>query len=231
MKKITLLFILSFTLLTCALAPSAIHAQALTDSETEEASGSSSIESIKKIIKENLNSGLVQGAIENLINRKVAMIGEVSRVTDETITLTNRLGTRIIPVSDVLSITKDGKDLSVTDIAVENWILVLGKIKDDNFTPIFIEVSAKSFRPKNQFVTIGTVTDITATTITIDPRSSDSEKEIKLVKGTTFEGVDGEEINKSLLSEDITVLISGYIEDESMEAATVHSLAVIETDE
>ena len=231
MQKITSLFIVSLTMLYGVLTPVSIYAQTKTDSETQEASDSSSIENIKKIIKDNLNSGLVRGTIDNLMNRKVALIGEVSRVTDEAITVTNRLGTRIIQVTDVLSITKDGKNIEITDVAVENWILVLGKITDDNFTPVFIEVNEDTLRPKEQFISIGTVTQITATKITIDPRNSDSEEEISLVTNTTYENSNGEEINKSLITQDITVLVTGYIDDGVMEAATVHSLAVIQTDE
>ena len=232
------LFVVSLLSIACVVTP-VVQAQAPTADEpvtdttnTKEASGSSSIESIKKIIKDNLNSGLVQGTIDNLLNRRVAMIGKVSRVTGETITLTNRLGTRIIPLTEVISITKSDKDIKITDIAVENWILILGKIKEDNFTPVFIEVSTESLRPKSQFVSIGTVTDISTNSITIIPRSStDSEKEITLVKNTTYENSNGEAISKSDLTEDITVLITGYTDDNSMEAATIHSLAVIETDE
>lgn len=213
------------------LTPMSIYAQTNADSETQEASDSSSIENIKKIIKDNLNSGLVRGTIDNLMNRKVALIGKVDRVTDETITVTNRLGTRIIPVTNVLSLTKDASDIKITDVAVENWILVLGKIADDTFTPVFIEVYEETLRPKEQFVSIGTVTQISANTITIDPRNSNSEEEISLVKTTTYENSNGEEINKSLITEDITVLVTGYLDNGDMQAATVHSLAVIQTDE
>ena len=231
MQKISSLFIVSLLMLCGILTPVHSYAQTNTESETQEASDSSSIENIKKIITDNLNSGMVRGTIDNLMNRKVALIGEVSRVTDETITVTNRLGTRIIEVTNVLSLTKNNTDIEITDIAVENWILVLGKISNDTFSPVFIEVNEKTLRPKEQFVSIGTVTQISANTLTIDPRNSDTEEEISLVKTTTFENSNGDAINKALITEDITVLVTGYLDDGDMQAATIHSLAVIQTDE
>ncbi len=199
---------------------------------TDEATGSASFENIKKIIKENIENSKVKGAIDNLLNRKIALLGEVSRVTDETITITNRLGTRIIPLAESLSITRDGKEIKVTDIAVENWVTILGKIKDDDFSPVFMFVSAKSLQPKTQYVNIGTITKITKTSISIEPRSGEGEKEIFVTKTTDFEDLTGVKILLTDLSEDITVLVSGQENETKIEATTIRSLAPLtESDE
>lgn len=195
--------------------------------EESDPTQSASLEGIKKIIEENLNSGVVRGTIDNLLNRKTAILGEVSRVTEETITITNRQGTRIIPINDTLSITKDSKTITASEIAVENWVTVLGKIAEDNFSPTFLWVYSQSPMPQNQYVSIGTITDITGTTITIVPRSDENSATINVLNSTEYEDVDGVEISLSDLSEDITILVSGYENESKIEAKTIRSLAPI----
>ncbi len=198
-----------------------------TKTPDDEATQSASLENIKKIIKDNIENSKVKGAIDNLLNRKVALLGEVTRVTDETITISNRLGTRIIPLAANLSITKDGKEIKVTDIAVENWVTILGKIKDDDFSPSFIFVSTESLQPKTQYIKIGTITKVSKTSITIKPRSDETEKEIFVTKTTSFEDLNGVAMKLTDLSEDITVLVSGHETETKVEATTIRSLAPI----
>lgn len=233
-KKSTLLIPLFSLLLLSAVSfvqPNNLVVHAQETEQTETASGSATFENIKKIIKENIENSKVKGAIDNLLNRRVALIGEVSRVTGETITITNRLGTRIIPISEAIAITKAGKSVEISDIAVENWVTVLGRTVDDTFSPVFVDISTESLRPKPQYVGIGTITEITNTTLTILPRSGESEKTIKLVRNTTYEDQAGEEINLSQLTEDITVLVTGFELESGVEALTVRSLATISEDQ
>lgn len=192
-----------------------------------EATQSASLANIKQIIKENIAKSKVKGAIDNLLNRKVAVIGQVSRITDETVTITNRLGTRIVPLGDAVSILKDGKPIKSSEIAVENWVSILGRIRDDDFSPVFVYVYTKSLLPKSQFVRIGTITTLTKTSITIKPRSGEEEKIITLSKATEFEDLSGVEITLADLSEDLTILVSGVEAESKVEATTIRSLAPI----
>lgn len=203
-----------------------------TPTSKDEATQSASLENIKKIIKDNIENSKVKGAIDNLLNRKIAILGQVSRVTDETITISNRLGTRIIPLAENLSILRDEKEIKITDIAVENWVTILGKIKDDDFSPSFIYVSTTSLQPKTQYIKIGTITAVSKTSITIKPRSNEAEKEISVTKTTSFEDLNGVAIELADLSEDVTVLVSGHETETKVEATTIRSLApVAESDE
>lgn len=158
-------------------------------------------------------------------DKKEAVIGEVTRVTDETITLSSRHGTKIVPVTKEVSITKGGKDIELTDLAVENWVTVLGKIIEDNFSPVFIYVYSQSLQPKSQYVAIGTITEITRNTITITPRSGDTDKTINILNTTEFEDLNGLEISLSDLEKDITVLVSAHETETKIDALTVRSLA------
>jgi hypothetical protein len=219
--------ILTSFLIICVLTLTLAHTSYAQEAD-KESSNSASMDSIKKIIKDNLSSGVVQGAIDNLLNKKIATIGEVTRVTDETITINDRSGVRIIPIQDTHSISKADKEIEVSDIAVENWVTVLGKLKDDNFSPVFIYVHTKSLLPKRQVVYIGTITDITKNTIKINPRSGEKETTINILKSTDFEDLNGVEVSLSDLEEDITILVSGHNDDDDeISALTIKSLAPI----
>ena len=221
---LTLACLLFVSTLALSNVRSAVYAQ------EKESTQSASLENIKKIIKENISKGTVRGAIDNLLNRRTAIIGEVTRVTDETITITNATGTRIIPTDQTLLITREEKEIQKSEIAVENWATVLGKLTDDTFSPVFLYIHTKSILPKTQYVTIGTITEITKNTITLIPRSQPEEKTITIVTTTDFETLDGSPAALKDLSEDITVLVSGYETDSKIEAATIRSLAPVVED-
>jgi len=225
-KKITLILAL-FILISGVLAPTANAQEKAKIAQEAQATESGSFDNIKQIIKENIENSKVKGAIDNLLNRKIAIIGEITRVTDETITISNRLGNRIIPIPKDVFITKAAKEIAVSDIAVENWIVILGKIKDDDFTPVFMDISTETLQPKTQFVEIGTITTFGKNSLTIIPRSSTEEKQIDLVKNTTYEDLDGEPISLNNLTEDITVLVSGYESDSGIEASTIRSIVEV----
>ncbi|MBU0975062.1 hypothetical protein KKD03_05180 [Patescibacteria group bacterium] len=190
--------------------------------ETNEATNSS--ESLKDIMK-NADLEKVNGAINNLLNKKMAMIGEVTRITDESITITNTSGIKILALNNNSKIIKSSKEIAVEKIEVENWVMVLGKIEDDEFTPHFIYVSTKTLRPKTQEVMIGTIASISAFEVKISTRSGDEEKILKLSKDTNYQDSDGEEASASNFSKDINVLVTGVNDDISTTALTLRSLA------
>lgn len=216
LKKLSILFILSLAII---LKPSFL---VFAQDETKEATNSS--ESLKDIMK-NADLGKVNGAINNLLNKKVAMIGKVTRITDESITITNISGIKILNLDSNPKILKDLEEIEVEKIEVENWITVLGKIEDDEFTPHFIFVSATTLRPKNQEVMIGVITSITNTEVKVRARSGDEEKTLKLSKTTSFQDSDGEEVSASSFSEDINILITGTNDETNTTALTLRSLA------
>jgi len=216
-----------------ALAPTLpIHAQGENNSETEEVindtdspTASESIKDIKKIIKENIENNKVKGAINNLLNRKIAMIGQITRITDDAITIKNISGTKILALDSNPKITKDNKVIDVERIEVENWTMVLGKLKDDNFSPHFIFIFSKTLRPKTQVVLIGTITSISKSEIKITPRSGNEETILKLSTNTNYQDYDGEKASLNNFSEDINVLITGFENNNGFTAATLKSLA------
>lgn len=221
-----LLSMIAFLSILAVVTPT-IHAQKATATPSAQATDSATIQGIKKIIQENISSDKVMGAIDNLINKNVGMIGKVTRITDSAISLSNQSGTKILPIDQSITITKDNKEIGVTDIAVDNWVTVLGKEDDNTLTPKFIFVSTKDLRPRTQFTSIATITKIEKNSITVLPRSGGEERVITLVKATKYEDASGETIKVTTLTNDVTVLITGYVTDTGIEAATIRSLATL----
>ncbi|NCO12300.1 MAG: hypothetical protein COZ34_05155 [Candidatus Pacebacteria bacterium CG_4_10_14_3_um_filter_34_15] len=215
-KKLFILLILSlFVIFTPAFF---VFAQEKTDEAT------SSSGSLKDIMK-NADLGKVNGAINNLLNKKVAMIGEVTRITDESITITNLSGIKILDLSNNPKIIKDSKEIAVDKIEVENWVTVLGQVEDDEFISRLIYVSATTLRPKTQEVMIGTITSITNSEVKVRTRSRDEEKTLKLSKSTSYQDSDGEKANINSFSKDINILVTGTNNEISTTALTLRSLA------
>jgi len=173
----------------------------------------------------NADLGKVNGAINNLLNKKVAMIGEVTRITDESITITNLSGIKILDLSNNPKIIKDSKEIAVDKIEVENWVTVLGQVEDDEFISRLIYVSATTLRPKTQEVMIGTITSITNSEVKVRTRSRDEEKTLKLSKSTSYQDSDGEKANINSFSKDINILVTGTNNEISTTALTLRSLA------
>ncbi len=216
LKKLLILSVLSFSVIfTQSFFVFAIE-------ETNEATSSS--ESLKDIMK-NADLGKVNGAINNLLNKKVAMIGKVTRITDESITITSLSGIKILNLSSNPKILKGSEEIAVGKIEVENWVTVLGKIEDDEFTPHFIYVSVATLRPKTQEVVIGTITTISISEVTIKTRSGDEEKTLKLSKTTDYQDSDGEKVSALSFSKDINVLVTGTNDEINTTALTLRSLA------
>lgn len=217
LKKLLILIIIGLAVFGPTLV---VFAQEKTDEAT------SSSESIKEIMK-NADLKKVNGAINNLLNKKVAMIGEVARITDESITITNILGTRILALNNNPKIIKNKEIIGVEKVEVENWVMVLGKLEEDNFSPHFIYVSTETLRPKNQEVIMGTITSISNSELKISNRSGNEEQTLKLSKNTNYQNSNGEEVSASNFSKDLNVLVTAFIDDSSTTVATLRSLAAL----
>ncbi|MFZ1721906.1 MAG: hypothetical protein WAU07_05375 [Microgenomates group bacterium] len=185
------------------------------------------IDEIKKRIEKNRSR--VQGTIDELLGKRRGFIGEIRRVTGESITVENGDGTTIIALSESLTLVKDGDALEVDDIAVGNWAIVMGSVQDStSIEPQFVEVYDETLEPDPKSVTLGTITEISAKEITIVSRSTNEELTFDIVTTTDFQNADGSEIKRTDFEEDMNCLITGSLADETIEALTIRSLAPLD---
>lgn len=192
----------------------AANASKSANSDTDPASSSSAEETtmelkrrIEKVVEEKREQ--IKGAISSLLADKHGFTGEVSRLSQEAITLKQNGDSRIIPIDEDLTILQKGKKIKADRIEVGNWVTVIGSGSTDKFNPEYILVSAENLRPKDRVVTIGSLTEVGRSTIKIIPRGSGEVREFSIIKTSKLENVDGTAIKLTDFDEDLSVLVIG----------------------
>lgn len=229
MKSKLLQLALVFTLL-CAVVAVPIRTLAADDT-SEEASNSATTSELKKRIEKVVDEKReqIKGVLQDLLANKKGFIGEITRISEEAITVKSADNTTIIPIAESLNIMQDGKDLEVSAIEVGNWVTVLGNKDGEGIEAEYLMVSDDSLSPKPQLVNLGSITEITRTSITITTRGTQEDRELNIVKGTEFQDVDGEEATVAEFEEDLNVLVVAVQGDkEGWDLLTVRSLAPFE---
>ncbi len=198
--------------------------------DTENAPGEAdtskeTIEEIKRRIEKN--SDLVKGVTDQK-DALIGIIGEVTRITGESVTVRSQTATTIIALPETVIITSGKKNIKPEEIAVGNWVGIIGVRDDDAFTPRSISVSTQSLRPKEQEVSLGTISKINRASIEFAPRGTDSTKTLAIAKSTSFEDVDGNTIKVTDLDTDVAVLVVAQQIDENLTLATIRSLVPLE---
>lgn len=182
-------------------------------------------ERIEKIVGEKKEQ--IQGAIDELSLRKRGFIGEVQRVTEETITVKNHKGTEIISIHDDMTILKAGKPIAVESIAVGDWLVVIGFIEDDTLIAKRILVSSETLRPLNHVVALGSVVERTSKELTVLTRKGD-EVTFAVSTKTAYQDKDGETARATEFTEDMQILVIGYETDSGKIATKVRSVVALE---
>lgn len=226
-KKIkkTLLFTLSLLLLFLV---TPVTAQEATDSSSSILDDDKKIENMKRYLQNAADNPNVKKILGELSQQKRGFIGQVERVTKENLTLTNSKGTEIISFSDQVTLLKANKEISIDDVAVDDWLVVMGLIIDDTFTPKRILVSSTTLRPQNHIVILGTIIDQTNSELTLLSRQNE-EISFDLNKKTQYQDHDGVVSKGSEFIEDLQVLVVGYENDEGKVASVIRTLVPLET--
>jgi hypothetical protein len=183
-------------------------------------------ERIEKIVEEKKDQ--IKGIINNLDSNKQGFIGEVSRISEETITVKTNKATKIIPITDDVELLENNKKIELSDIAVGNWLVVMGVIEDDTFRPIRILVSDDTLRPLPSYITLGSINSIERYELIVKPRTGEEEMPITLNSKTIYEDLNGEEIVRTDIEEDTQALIIALDDDGEKTAKRVRILTVVD---
>lgn len=206
--------------------PSATTAPTATASATP--APTDSLENIKKIIKDKNNLQKVKGAISQSLNRNFAILGEVTRISGESITIKDRTGTKILPVDENIPIIRDKKSIKIDDVAVGNATLVLGRNESEIFTPKIIYIYTKNIKPEPQNVYIGIIKKISKTELEIAPRNQESDKKFVINKNTKYTNDEGDTIKFEQIEQDTTILVTAKRLENSEEVLTIKSLVPVD---
>lgn len=226
--KIKQLFLTSLVLglfsLTLAVGPISAQEEASDSTKTTQ----NLRERIERIVEEKKEQ--IRGVINNLESQKQAFIGQVIRISEETITVKTNKATRILPINPQVELLKGTSIIKLSDVAVDNWLVVMGVLEDDDFRPIRILVSATDIRPKTYFIALGSVTELDKTTLTIKPRNAEEPVAITTNNKTIFEDLNGQVIARTDLEVESQLLVVASEAEGDKIAKRVRLLTVLASD-
>lgn len=217
---ITFLLTLSLSVVTVA------HAQEATSSPQTTQNLKARIE---RIVEEKKDQ--ITGIINNLDSTKQGFIGQVTRISEETVTIKTNKATKILPITSNVELLKGTTKVKIADLAVDNWLVVMGIVEDDNFRPIRILVSSEDIRPRTYLTALGTITDSDRTTFTIIPRDNPEPVEVITNTKTVYEDLKGEEITRADIETDMQALLIAYDDEGDKIASRIRILTDINQDE
>lgn len=184
---------------------------------------------IERIVEEKKDQ--ITGIINNLDSTKQGFIGQVIRISEEAVTVKTNKATRILPITSDVELLKGTTKMKLADLAVDNWLVVMGVVEDDNFKPIRILVSTEDIRPRSYLTALGTISESDKTTFTIVPRDNPEPVEVTTNTKTVYEDSKGEEIKRTDIETDMQALVIAYDDEGEKIATRIRVLTVITQDE
>lgn len=141
---------------------------------------------------------------------RAGYIGEVTRISDEAITLKTLAGSEIIPLEDTI-LLKRALRIPVSEVVVGNWIIVIGqREKNRAIKPELLLVQTTDLKPREHMVTIGDVSATTATSVTVVPRGKTEPITLSVNKNSLLTDSAGETILPRNVPQDISVIVVGF---------------------
>lgn len=161
-------------------------------------------------------------------NKQTGFIGEVVRVTEDTITVEYESETSILPIQEQVTVVKSRRAVKVSEVAVGNWVTVIGTGERNDFTPEFIFVSTESLESDPQFVVLGSIKSLDRDSISLIPRNDPAERELAILRSSKFQDQDGSAATAAEFEVDLQVLVTGFTNNGKQEIKTVRALAPLE---
>ncbi len=179
-------------------------------------------ERIERIVEEKREQ--VKGALDQLRTRRRGIVGEVTRVSAETITVKTSRTTVILPLNKDVSMVKGKKPISVDDVAVGDWIVAIGSEPEDDFVPEHLVIVSTSLRPVPRVITLGNVESVTKTQVVVSPRAGGEARTYTLGKNTVYQDSTGNKVALKDITTSMSVLVIGTTNDANVTTATLVQL-------
>ncbi len=227
-KFLFLSTILILTTVTVTHAFAATHSAELDNSNIDEKE-----ETIQENLKERVQkaaqqtsevAGKIRGVLDS--RKKYGFLAVIQRVSENTLTVNTLQGVQILTLGDQTTILKNQKPLELSEIEIENGAVIMGYMLDDEtFEPRRILITDESLRPFPKNVELATIQEIGRSSLTMITRQG-NEKQIDLTRNTKYQDNQGEEIEKSLLAENQSVLTISSPTDEGEEDENETALVI-----
>lgn len=185
------------------------------------------LDRINKKLSQEQQSELTK-TLEQLMQKRRGYVGPTERITQDSITLRTLDGSPLLmPLDAKTVIVKNGKKITSSEIAVENWLMALGVEDDNTFKPEYIEVFTKSLQPKQLTARLGTIKSLTKKNLVLINRADSAEETLTFVKETKYQDATGKTIASTKLSSDLAVLIAASQDDTGKQALLIRLLSAI----
>ncbi len=226
MNKISLFAVslaLGLSLASLCFVPTKLSAQTATGSGSFDTAVIKKLgDKVKQAAEEKAD--LARETLLGLSQQKRGFIGQVERLTAESLTVVNQGETEVIPIDEDVTFLRNGQAIELADIAVEEWLVIMGIIENETFSPKRILVSSASLRPQKHFVELGTIVNQSNNQLELLSRQEE-ELNINLTKQTEFQDQDGQTVDESALINDLQVLVVGFEDDQGRTAKIIRALA------
>ncbi len=203
-------FLLLLSCFVFLLSASLVFASTSSESATqreEEKEENSTIDNIKKVLQEKKTE---LGTVGSNLRTEKAYLAKVTRVSQETITVNNYAGNKIVPIGEDIVIQKKDKDIKVEEIVIDNWVGIYSEVVEENLKIKKIVVYEKNFTPKNKVITIGSIADLGKNDLEVDPRSEGENLHFSFDKNTKFQDYKGETVKLTDFYKDLQCLIVAF---------------------
>jgi hypothetical protein len=191
--------------------------------ETTNETTNSLRERIEQIVEQQKEN--VQSALGEITDPRRGFVGQVVRVSEETVTLESRGATRIIALDETVALMEDDAVIEPNDIEIDNWAVVLGLAEKDAFVPKKINFLSKSPLPDPHVVHLGAIKDIKTGSLDFQPRSQEKIMTVDLTRQTEYQDSEGGETLLSNFVKDDQVLLIGYQDEEDVTVTVIKALA------
>lgn len=205
-KNLFLLIVFSLFLLSTSL----VFAISSSDSAQQKEEADESNVVLDQVFKVTQKKAIELGTAGANLRTQRAYLAKVIRVSEETLTVSNYTGNKIVPLSEDVVIQKKGKDIKVDKIVIDNWVGIYSDMVDNNLKIKKIIVYEKDFTPKNKIITIGSITDIGKSDLEIAPRAEGENLHFSFAKNTNFQDYKGEAVKLTDFYEDLQCLIVAF---------------------
>jgi cytochrome oxidase Cu insertion factor (SCO1/SenC/PrrC family) len=205
------------------------------------------IDEIKKRLEKTIDDTKIKGTSDDQ-TQGYGFVGEITRVSEEAVTVSHSSSTTIVPLKDV-KIIKSKKEVELSELIVGNWVTVLGVREqsgtqasplasaksDQGFSPKFVVISSVSLQSKPKIVMLGSIASINTKSLSVLPRSGGEAQSFTIGKNSVFQNSNGAEVTQKQFEVDTNVLVVASTQVAEVEGAeststmtTVRSLVPLE---
>ncbi len=178
-------------------------------------------ERIEKIVEQQREN------VETVLSgsdRRRGFVAQVIRVSQETLTVDSRGINRVVALAEA-ELMEGDEAIEPDEIAIDDWVLVLGLNNNDVFTPKKITLLSASPRPNQHLVQLGAIKEINTRSMDFQARGQEEVAAVSLTNQTEYQNNQGEEAELEDFLEDDQVLLIGYLDEDETIVTVIRALA------